>query len=145
MKKLIYLSAFIVISQFCVSNSWASGAGFKILGTHIERPKENGAYTVNIAVGQSLEIIAKGWAYPRSRDPEVAKGMPMKAAAGTWMFDDKRFKLLKTLSDETQHKLVLKATTPGQYKIRFVGVVLGYNKTCEIMVNISKPKDKYVR
>ena len=102
----------------------------------------NSAYTANITVGQSLEVIAKGWAYPRSRNPEVAKGKPMKATAGTWMFDDQTLKLLKTQSDETQHKLVLKATTPGQYKIRFVGVVLGYNKTCEILVTISKPKNK---
>lgn len=142
MKKIIYLSAFILISQFCVSNSWASGAGFKIFDANIELPKENRAYTANITVGQSLEIISKGWAYPRSPDPEVAKGAPTKADAGTWMFDDKIFKLLKTQSDETQHKLVLEATTPGQYKIRFVGVVLGYNKVCEIVVNVSKPKDK---
>jgi hypothetical protein len=142
MKNLICLSAFILISQFCASNSWASGAGFKIFSADIELPKENGAYTANIAVGQSLEIIAKGWAYPRSRDPEVAKGTPTKADAGTWMFDDKMFKLMKTQSDETQYEIVLKATTPGQYKIRFVGVVLGYNEVCEILVHVSKPKDK---
>ena len=143
MKKLIYVSAFIVLCQFCVSNSWASGAGFKIFGAHIERPKiVNKAYTANITVGQSLEIIAKGWAYPRLRDPEAAKGSPMKAEAGTWMFDDKMFKLLKTQSDETQYKISLKATKLGQYRIRFVGVVLGYNKACEILVNISRSKEE---
>ena len=94
MKKLMYLSAFILISQFCVSNSWASGAGFKMFGDNIERSEENGAYTANITVGQSFEIIAKGWAYPKSRDPKATKGSPMQAEAGTWMFDDKMLKLL---------------------------------------------------
>ena len=142
MNKLIYFSAFILFSQFCVSNSWASGAGFKMFGDNVERSEENGAYTANITVGQSFEIIAKGWAYPRLRDPEAAKGSPMKAEAGTWMFDDKMFKLLKTQSDETQYKISLKATKLGQYRIRFVGVVLGYNKACEILVNISRSKEE---
>lgn len=142
MKKLMYLSAFILISQFCVSNSWASGAGFKMFGDNIERSEENGAYTANITVGQSFEIIAKGWAYPKSRDPKATKGSPMQAEAGTWMFDDKMLKLLNTQSDDTQYKISLKATKPGQYKIRFVGVVLGYNKACEILVNISRSKEE---
>jgi hypothetical protein len=142
MKKIIYLSAFIFISQFCVSNSWACGAGFKIFAANIDLPKENGVYAANITVGQSLEIIAKGWAYPKSPNPEVAKGAPMRADAGTWMFDDKIFNLLNTQSDETQYKLVLGATTPGQYKIRFVGVVFDNYEVCEIVVNVSNPKDK---
>ena len=142
MNKLIYFSAFILFSQFCVSNSWASGAGFKMFGDNIERSEVNGAYTANITVGQSFEIIAKGWAYPKSRDPEATKGNPMKAEAGTWMFDDKMLKLLNTQSDDTQYKISLKATKPGQYKIRFVGVVLGYNKACEILVNISRSKEE---
>lgn len=141
MKKIIHLFAFIVISQFCVLNSWASGAGFKIFDPNLELPKENGAYTFHVTVGQSLEIVAKGWAYPRSPDPEVAKGAPANADAGTWMFDDKMFQLLETQSSETQYKIVLKATTPGQYKIRFVGALLGYNEVCEIVVNVSKQTD----
>ena len=92
MKKLIFITVFIFINYFCIPNIWASGAGFKILGQNIEIIKVNEKYKTNVLVGQSLILIAQGWVYPKSRDPDIAKGGPFKADAGTWLFDDKIFR-----------------------------------------------------
>ena len=150
MKKIMYLSAVILVSQFCVLSSWASGDSFKMFGDKIEQTKENGPYTANITVGQTLEIIAKGFVYPSVRfegtpSPEelaeAGKGKPFKARAGTWMFDYTKLRLLRTESGPLQHTIVLEATTPGQYTVRFVGVLLGVNSR-EIQVNVSQRKDQ---
>lgn len=149
MKKIIYVSAVILVNQICALSSWASGDSFRFFGDNIEQAKENGSYTANITVGQSLEIIAKGFVYPMVKSKgtpspqelaEAGKGEPFKARAGTWMFDDKKLRLVSTESDPMQHKIVLEATTPGQYTVRFVGVLLGVNSS-EIQVNVSPRKD----
>ena len=157
MKKMLYLSVCIFVSQFCVSSAWASGANFKIFGDAIKEYKENGRlkyYTATVTVGQELEIVAEGRAYPHVRiqgvpSPkeqekieEMRKGQPFKPNAGTWMFDDEKLRLLQTKSEGAQHKIVLEAATPGQYTVRFVGVVLGRTRTCEIQVNVSERDDK---
>lgn len=148
MKKIMCLPVVMLVSQFCVSSSWASGSYFKISGDKIQQTDERGPYTANIAVGESLEIIAKGFAYPSvefqgTPSPqelaEARKHGPFKARAGTWMFDDKKLRLVSTTSDPMQHTIVLEATAPGQYTVRFVGVLLGV-ESCEIQVTVDEQK-----
>lgn len=146
MRRVTRSLAVILISQFCASNSWASGANFKISGDNIELAERRNIYTASVTVGQPLEIVASGFAYPSvvfEFEPtpqeleKATKGGAAKSEAATWMFDHKALRLRRTDSDGTRHKIVLEAKTSGRHMVRFVGVILGRMDVHEIEVNVS--------
>ncbi|MFU8781312.1 MAG: hypothetical protein ACNA71_09880 [Kiritimatiellia bacterium] len=141
-KGMIVLAAF-VICVLCAQQGWASSAAFTIAGENIEESDRPGVYRVTIQVGKPLEIRAQGFVYslrvapssPEERE-EAMQGAPRRGEAGTWMFDETKFRLRRTNIDSTQHILVVEPTTPGTHEIRFVGVILGYPNSLTIQVNV---------
>lgn len=135
--------------------AWASSADFVLSSQGIElgQPEQvienNNAqpprYATKVEVGQPFTLFAQGWAYPRSRDPEVAKGSPHEADAARWRFDDEDFKLIAHDAKQFNKSMTviqLEPLTIGRTRIRFNGKVLGYQRTFDILVDIIAAKEK---
>ncbi len=112
------------------------GEAQEIVENDVEQPTR---YNAKIEQGQIFTLLAQGWAYPRSPDPEVAKGSAFAPEAAEWRFDNEDFKLLvydAMQADKTKSMLRLQAATPGLTRVRFSGQVLGYKRSFDILIDI---------
>ena len=145
----------IIVAMSQLSPARASSANFVLKSDGIELGEgevrvENGIeqptrYNAKIEAGQSFTLVAQGWAYPRSPDPEVSKGSPATPEKAQWRFDGEDFKLLAydaLQSDKTKCILSLQAETPGLTRVRFSGQVLGYKRSFDILIEIVAAQKK---
>ena len=130
---------------------WGSSANFEFRGQDIELseviwghydqenkkviwPKINAEVKIN----EPFAIIAQGMTYPKSPNP---KSLPYKPDEGVWLFDDEIFELQildRTDFKENEIGIGLKALSPGETRIRFIGIVMNYMRTFDIIVNVTE-------
>jgi hypothetical protein len=140
--------AALVLVLAGASAAWASSAGFELRGVGIDLGKaeevhEGGKplpprFHVKAERGKPFTLIAQGMVYPRG-----AKGQPGEPDAGAWLFDDAAFKLVpheKKGLDKTMVAVRLEPTAVGRTRVRFVGEVLGYYKTYDVIVDVAAAK-----
>jgi hypothetical protein len=129
---------------------WASAAGFAIRGLDVElgkaeEPMENGKplpprFHVKVEKGRAFTLCAQGMVYPRG-----AKEQPGEPECGAWLFDDAAFKLMahdKKQADNTKVLIRLQPTAVGRTRVRFVGEILGYAHTFDVMVEVVPERAK---
>jgi len=153
----IHLATFLLaglLFVFTAQSARASSAGFVLSAQGIElgKPEEvvvnNQAqpvrYATTIEVGKTFTLLAQGRIYPRSSNPEVAKGSPSEAEEARWRFDDQDFKLVEHDAkeyDKAMTVLRLQANTIGRTRVRFTGKILGYVRTFDILIDIVGAKE----
>jgi len=127
---------------FCgVAQASSGGFEFSLVGGDLGKmdpDSEPPRYRIKIAPGQTITLVARGMAYPRGGAPG-----PLEPDAGAWLFDDAVFQLVpheKKAFDKTQVVTSLKALKAGTTKVRFVGNVLGYDRKCEIVIDVVEKK-----
>ncbi|HYT89029.1 MAG TPA: hypothetical protein VEL76_09995 [Gemmataceae bacterium] len=136
---------FIAVALLLTSASvaWASSAGFAIRVEGIDlgkadESKEPPQFRVTLQQGQTISLIAQGMAYPRGGAPS-----PTEPEAGAWLFDDAVFRLqppTKKHDDKTVIPIRLIAEKVGIARVRFVGIVLGYEKRYDLIVEVIATK-----
>ncbi len=138
------LFAGITVLLLLPSLSWASGATFEIRAVGItlgeakeaiEDEKDLIRITTKAQVGKPFTLMAQGMALPRG-----GKAEPIKPDSGKWSYDEKAFKTLKPAQkeDPTIVPLAVEASTPGTFRFRFEGKVLGYPKIVVVVVEVGK-------
>jgi hypothetical protein len=135
-------AVFVVLITVC-DVVQSSGAGFMITArdqhlTEADEMEGNPAYNVQMQVGQTLTLVSQGIVMPRGQPSQ-----PSEPDAGTWLFDDAVFQLLpydKNNFDNTQVPIALKAlkSVVGQTRVRFVGNILGYDRTYDVFVQVKE-------
>src|SRR5262245_52380901 len=117
----------------------ASGAGFTLVG--LGKPDESGdvpRYRLKGTVGQPLTLTAQGVVMPRG-----AAAQPGEPEAATWLFDDSAFELKAPETkgtDATKASVVLIPLKAGEHRVRFVGVILGYQKKIDVIIEVAPRK-----
>lgn len=127
------------------ANAEASSANFRITATGTKLVASDEAteipqFTAALEVGQTATFAAQGLALPRGGKPA-----PFEPDAGAWLFDDESFQLQrsekdKEKADKSKIEVSLKALKPGKHRLRFVGIVLGYERKFDVTVTVSEPK-----
>lgn len=142
---------FLGISMILNSPAWASSANFEFRGQNIELSEVTWGYydqenkkmiwpkiNAKVNINEPFAIIAQGMTYPKSPNP---KSLPCKPDEGVWLFDDEIFELQKldrTNFKENEIGIKLKALSPGETRIRFIGIVLNYMRTFDIIVQVAE-------
>ena len=129
---------------------WASSGNFVLSGEGITlgEPREvheNGKpqpprYHAKVELGQPFTLTAQGIVYPRG-----GKEQPAEPERGAWQFDDAAFKVLphdQPKADKTRVTVRLQPTAVGTTRVRFVGQILGYERTFDVFVEVVAPKKK---
>lgn len=123
---------------------WASGATFAVTGSGIslgqgkdvdDGGKEIHRFVAKTTVGTPFSLTAQGIVLPRGGKP--APGEP---DSGAWTFDAKTFKKLNFdgAADKTKINVRLEPTAAGMARVRFVGVILGYERTIEVLIDVAE-------
>jgi hypothetical protein len=128
--------------------AWASGATFAITGQGIalgeaKEAHEGGKpqpprFHARAELGKPFTLTARGVALPRGGKPQ-----PTPPDAGAWAFDAKHFKRLAAdpkQADKTTVVIRLEPTAAGRSRVRFVGKVLGYERTFDVLIDVAAPK-----
>jgi hypothetical protein len=127
----------------------ASGAGFVVGGKGIDLGKPEEAvekgetvyrYKAKAVVGKPFTLTAQGVVYPRG----AVKGQPSAPDSGAWGFDAKALKksATKGKADRTEVAVTLTPRAAGASRVRFVGKILGYDRSYEVLVEAADPKAK---
>ena len=132
------------------SPAWGSSAGFDLRSQGIDLGKAEEAYEnsqpqppryhVKVERGKTFTLTAQGMAYPRGK-----AGEPCQPDAGRWRFDAEDLTAMPVGAKEFDKTIVpvrLRADTIGRTRIRFVGKVLGYEHSFDILVDVIAAKDK---
>ena len=110
-------------------------------GADIGKPDESGdisRYRLKGEVGKPLTLVAQGLVMPRG-----AAAQPGEPEAATWLFDDAVFDLKapeQKGTDATKASVVLSPLKAGEHRVRFVGVILGYQKKIDVIVVVAPQK-----
>lgn len=139
------------ISMILTLPTWASSANFEFRGQNIELSEVTWGYydqenekmiwpkiNAKIKVNQPFTMIAQGMTYPKSPNP---KSSHCKPDEGVWLFNDEVFELQildRTNLKENEIGIRLKALSPGETRIRFIGIVLNYRRTFDIIVQVTE-------
>lgn len=121
----------------------ASGASFAITGDGVQLgATKDDADPVRIPakaeLGKPFTLVAQGIVLPRGGTPQ-----PGEPDAGSWTFDEKRFKRLQAdgkSADKTKVIVRLEPTAVGASPVRFTGKILGYERTFEVVVDVADRK-----
>lgn len=89
-------------------------------------------------LGKPFTLLAQGIVLPRGGSEQ-----PGEPDCGAWLFDDTAFKLLphdKKLTDKHTIAIRLQPTAVGRTRVRFVGTILGYERTFDVILEVTAPK-----
>ncbi|MBM4073154.1 MAG: hypothetical protein FJ271_30165 [Planctomycetes bacterium] len=126
------------------SSVGASGATFEMQARGIKLGKakeavEDGKDLLRIhakaQVGKAFTLTAQGIILPRG-----GKAQPGEPDSGKWTIDEKAVKKLKVekKDDKTTISIRVEPTSVGTTRLRFVGSILGYQKTIDVIVAVEK-------
>lgn len=144
---VVYLLAAVLVLAGG-SAVWASGASFVLSGKGIDLGKaeevvENDKPLVRhhakIEAGKPFTLTAQGMVFPRG----AAKGSPSEPESGAWSFDEKRFEKAtpEKKADKSEVVIALKPTATGKSRVRFTGKILGYERTFEVVIEVTAKKE----
>ncbi len=96
-------------------------------------PSSRRALTARAVVGTPFTRTARGLVQPRG-----GKAQPGEPDAGAWTFDATRFKALApdAPADKTAMVIRLGPIGPGPSRFRFVGTILGYVRTFDVLDDV---------
>ncbi|MEI7686323.1 MAG: hypothetical protein WCL32_14985 [Planctomycetota bacterium] len=125
-------------------SAWASSATFAIRAEGIklvegEGTAENGkdvlVFRATAPAGKAFTLTAQGIVLPRGGKPT-----PGEPEAGQWTFDEKLVKklALEKKDDKTTISIRVEPTTAGVTRFRFIGTILGYERTIHVLVDVQE-------
>ena len=90
-----------------------------------------------VELGREFLLSAQGVVLPKG-----GKEQPAEPDSGTWAFDDKVFKHLPHEAKRFDKTFVvrLRPTAVGTTRVRFVGRILNYERTFDVMVEVVPAK-----
>ncbi len=94
-------------------------------------------FILKVKVGQPFALVAEGMVQGRG----ASKASKFEPEGGTWIFDDEFFNFDFPIvnPEKTSYAITLKASKPGTQRIRFSGMVLGYQRRADFMVEVTEP------
>lgn len=147
----VFTSGLLVLLLGIVMPAWASSFGFQI-GSHelslgkasveyVDGQPQPPRYEVTVNKGQSFTLVARGavFSHPVRGSEGKTTAQPFKPEAANWLFDDEEMKLTSRehiTEDPTITAVRLTAMETGKSRVRFVGIVGGYEQTYDVCIEV---------
>ena len=134
---LIALLAAVPTARASSATFAVRAEGIKIVegeGT-VDNGKDVMVFRATAPAGKAFTLTAQGIVLPRGGKP--APGEP---ESGQWTFDEKLVKklALEKKDDKTTISIRVEPTTVGVTRFRFVGTILGYERTIDVLIDAQK-------